>query len=128
MCSVPNQKSENEKNYSRDSNHYQESSSSEFGDDDAEDDDDDNDDYYSDGDGNNEYGRRRITRLNYDKHLKNRKQIRDDLNRLDLDIEYLKRKKNLTDVERRLLNKLKYQDMETQTDPIVFFIVFIFLS
>jgi hypothetical protein len=39
------------------------------------------------------------------------------LNKLDLDFEYLKRKKNLSEVERRVLNKLTFFDKETQTDP-----------
>jgi hypothetical protein len=51
--------------------------------------------------------------------LNNRKTMRNNLNKLDFDIEYLKRKKDLTEVEKRVLNKILYIEKEVQTDPIV---------
>lgn len=45
--------------------------------------------------------------------------LRSSLNKLDLDYEYLKRKKDLSEIEKRVLNRLIYIEKEVQTDPIV---------
>lgn len=58
-------------------------------------------------------------KLTYKEMLNNRKTMRNNLNKLDFDIEYLKRKKDLTEVEKRVLNKILYIEKEVQTDPIV---------
>jgi len=51
--------------------------------------------------------------------MRNRRRLRKGLNKLDLDYEYLKRKKDLTEMERRVLNKFILVEKEVQTDPIV---------
>ncbi len=48
--------------------------------------------------------------------LKLRKKLRQDLNNMDLSIEYLKRKKDLTELEKRLLKRMMFLDKEVQTD------------
>ncbi|CAF0895723.1 unnamed protein product [Brachionus calyciflorus] len=56
--------------------------------------------------------------IDYETMMMNRKNLRNGLNQLDLNPEYLKKKKNLTEVERRVLNKMIQVDKEIQTDPI----------
>ena len=55
--------------------------------------------------------------INHKEWLKDRRKLRSGLNKLDLDFEYLKRKKNLTEVEQRVLKKITFIDKEIQTDP-----------
>lgn len=55
----------------------------------------------------------------YKSWMKQRRRLRNHLNKLDLDVNYLRRKKNLTELERKVLNRLLYIDKEIQTDPIV---------
>jgi len=57
--------------------------------------------------------------LSYKDRLKARKSLRDDLNKLDLDDKYLKRKADLTTMEKRVLYKITHVDKIIQTDPIV---------
>ncbi len=57
--------------------------------------------------------------INYKNWLAKRRVLRDGLNKMDLDLEYLKRKQNLTETEKRVLFKMMYFDKEIQTDPIV---------
>jgi hypothetical protein len=51
--------------------------------------------------------------------IKGRRKLRNDLNQIDLDPLYLKRKKDLNEVEKRVLYKMLYLDKEIQTDTIV---------
>lgn len=51
--------------------------------------------------------------------MKNRRILRRSLNKLDLDHEYLKRKKDLTESEKRVLGNFLYVEKEMQTDPVV---------
>ena len=51
--------------------------------------------------------------------LENRKKIRNDLNNMGLNLEYLKRKKDLTELEKRVLRRMMFIDQQTQTDEIV---------
>lgn len=60
--------------------------------------------------------------FDYNKWIEERKKLRSGLNKLDLNPEYLKKKKKLSEVERRVLNKMIHVDKEVQTDPIVIFI------
>lgn len=55
----------------------------------------------------------------YKSWMKQRRRLRNHLNKLDLDVNYLRRKKNLTELERKVLNRLLYIDKEIQTEPIV---------
>ncbi|RNA45019.1 EF-hand domain-containing C3orf25 [Brachionus plicatilis] len=57
--------------------------------------------------------------LNYANWMKKRKNLRDGLNKLDLNSNYLKNKKNLTEVEKRVLHSMIYEDKQIQTDPLV---------
>lgn len=57
--------------------------------------------------------------INYREWIKNRKELRQGLNKLDLDAEYLKRKKDLTEIEKRVLYKIMFVDKEIQTDVVV---------
>jgi hypothetical protein len=52
--------------------------------------------------------------------MKNRKKLRDNLTKLELNEDYLKRKRNLTELEKKLLYKMLFVDKEIQTDPMVF--------
>jgi hypothetical protein len=54
----------------------------------------------------------------YRSKLNERKQLRDGLNQLDLNLAYLERKKSLTEIEKKILRQMKYVDKEMQTDPI----------
>jgi hypothetical protein len=58
-------------------------------------------------------------RLSYADRLKARKSLRENLNQLDLDDKYLKRKADLTTMEKRVLYKITHIDKMIQTDPIV---------
>lgn len=53
----------------------------------------------------------------YEEWLINRKKLINDLKNMSLNVEYLKRKKDLTETEKRVLKKLMSTDKETQTDP-----------
>lgn len=72
----------------------------------SEDDDDDDDSYDE-------------SKLSYEERIRNRKMLRQNLNKLDLDHEYLKRKKDLTEMEKRVLAKFLRIDKQIQTDPVV---------
>ena len=58
-------------------------------------------------------------RLSYKHRLKARRSLRENLNKLDLDEKYLKRKADLTTMEKRVLYKITHVDKMIQTDPIV---------
>lgn len=58
-------------------------------------------------------------KLSYEERMKDRRMLRKNLNKLDLDYEYLKRKKDLSEIERRVLNRLMYCEKAIQTDPVV---------
>ncbi len=51
--------------------------------------------------------------------LKDRRKLRKDLNALDLDMNYLRRKKDLNGMEKRVYYKMVFFDKEIQTDTIV---------
>jgi hypothetical protein len=51
--------------------------------------------------------------------VRDRRKLRDDLNALDLSINYLRRKKDLNDMEKRVFYKMTFFDKDIQTDPIV---------
>ena len=51
--------------------------------------------------------------------LKERRKLRDGLNAMDLNMDYLKRKKDLNEMEKRVLYAGLYFDKEIQTDMIV---------
>ena len=55
----------------------------------------------------------------YQERMRNRRNLRQNLNKLDLDPQYLKRKKDLTEIEKRILDRFLYVEKEVQTDPIV---------
>lgn len=57
--------------------------------------------------------------MSYEERMKKRRMLRRSLNKLDLDHEYLKRKKDLTETEKRVLSKFLYIEKEVQTDPVV---------
>jgi hypothetical protein len=56
--------------------------------------------------------------------LQKRKTLRHDLNNMSLNLEYLKRKKDLTELEKRVLRRMMFSDQDTQTDEIVLNLVF----
>jgi hypothetical protein len=65
----------------------------------------------------------------YENWLENRKKVRHDLSNMGLNLEYLKRKKDLTELEKRVLRRMMFIDQQTQTDemvPFIFFFIFTF--
>jgi hypothetical protein len=57
--------------------------------------------------------------LSYEEWLSSRKTLRKSLNGFDLNVDYLKRKKNLSDIEKRILRRMMFTEIGIQTDPIV---------
>ena len=55
----------------------------------------------------------------YQQWLEMQHKLREEINGLRLNAEYLKRKKDLTELEKRVLKKMTHVDVEIQTDPIV---------
>ena len=51
--------------------------------------------------------------------LERQKSIRKNLDNIGLNLEYLKRKKDLTELEKRVLRRMMFLDKDTQTDGIV---------
>lgn len=48
--------------------------------------------------------------------MEKRKNLRDGLDKLDLNSEYLKNKKNLNEIEQRVLRSMIFVDKQIQTD------------
>jgi hypothetical protein len=64
----------------------------------------------------------------YENWLENRKKVRHDLSNMGLNLEYLKRKKDLTELEKRVLRRMMFIDQQTQTDEMVPFIFFFIIT
>ena len=60
-----------------------------------------------------------VKELSYEEKLEQRKTLRKGLNSFDLNVDYLKRKKNLSEIEQRILRKMMFTEIGIQTDPIV---------
>ena len=45
--------------------------------------------------------------------------LRKGLNGFDLNVDYLKRKKNLSEIEKRIMRRMMFTEIGIQTDPIV---------
>ena len=58
------------------------------------------------------------SQISYMAKLNERKQLRNGLNQLDLNVNYLERKKSLTEIEKKILHQMKFVDKEMQTDPV----------
>lgn len=55
----------------------------------------------------------------YEKWLEGRKKMRRDLENMSLNVDYLKRKKDLSEIEKRVLRRMMFSDKDTQTDEVV---------
>ncbi len=75
------------------------------------------DEELSDAESNSSFDENNL-KTDYD-WIKQRRKLRKDLNALDLDMNYLRRKKDLNDMEKRVFYKMVYYDKEIQTDTIV---------